>query len=75
MYIGNRAQLDAARETLRDQFDAVWLASPVMGERESRAARCAMALDRPRSFHLSPNRRIFKGGWSVGGKAGDALLA
>lgn len=48
MQIGNRAALDAAREALRDAFDAVWIASPVMGDKEARAVRCAAALDKPR---------------------------
>lgn len=48
MKIGNRKELDAAREALRDQFDAIWLASETIGDRERRAIRCAFALDAPR---------------------------
>ncbi|TIW23125.1 MAG: hypothetical protein E5V63_25530 [Mesorhizobium sp.] len=68
MIVGNRQSLDAARETLRDQFDAVWLASSSVGAKEARAIRCAIKLDAPRLNHLAPNWRIFKGGRSCGGK-------
>lgn len=47
MQIGNRAELDAERNALRDRFDAVWMASESIGDKERRAIRCAMALDRP----------------------------
>lgn len=53
MYIGNRNHLDAARDALRDQFDAVWMAAETIGPREARAIRCAIALDRPRTQHAS----------------------
>ncbi|WP_189521118.1 hypothetical protein [Mesorhizobium sp. M1B.F.Ca.ET.045.04.1.1] len=67
MQIGNRKELDAAREAMRDAFDAVWLSSATIGPKEARAIRCAIALDRPRVFHLAPNWRIFPGGRFVGG--------
>lgn len=75
MQLGNRRELDKAREDLRDAFDAIWLASDTIGPKEHRAIRCAIALDRPRHRHLSPNWRIFPGGRSVGGIEGEPLLA
>lgn len=57
MQLGNRTALDAARESLRDQFDAVWLASDSINAKESRAIKCAMALD-CRAFN--------SGGWIIG---------
>lgn len=47
MQIGNRAELDAERNALRDRFDAVWMASESIGNTERRAIRCAIALDKP----------------------------
>lgn len=58
MQIGNRLALDAARDALRDQFDAVWLASDSIGSKESRAIKCAMSLDRCRNQYGS--------GWIIG---------
>lgn len=66
MKIGNRHELDAAREAMRDAFDAIWLASSTIGPKESRAIRCAIALDKPRLHHASPNWRIFPGGRACG---------
>ncbi|AMX93674.1 MULTISPECIES: hypothetical protein [Mesorhizobium] len=68
MIIGNRKELDTARETLRDQFDAIWLASDIIEAKEARAIRCSIKLDAPRHNHLAPNWRIFPGGRFVGGK-------
>ena len=65
MQIGNRAALDSARETLRDRFDAVWIASTTIGPREERALRCAIALDKP-GHDNSTNWAIFKGGRACG---------
>lgn len=61
MQIGNRQQLDKAREDMRDAFDAIWLASESFGPREVRAVRCALALDKPR-HDSGYNWRIFPGG-------------
>ena len=62
MQIGNRIALDAARESLRDQFDAIWLSSGAFGDKEARAIRCAVALDKPRhsdpcSWRIAPGFR------------------
>lgn len=62
MQLGNRNELDAARDAMRDAFDAVWLASDTIGTKEARAVRCAIKLDQPRLHHASPNWTIFKGG-------------
>ena len=67
MQIGNRKELDRAREYLRDQFDSVWI--NYEGRDDSacrRAMRCAAALDKPRAFHASPNWTIFPGGRMCG---------
>lgn len=61
MQIGNQKELDAARESMRDAFDAVWLASSEIGPKESRAIKCAIALDKPR-HDQGYSWRIFKGG-------------
>lgn len=61
MKLGNRAALDTERETLRDSFDAIWVASTEIGETEARAIRCAIALDKP-SHDNSYNWRILEGG-------------
>lgn len=66
MQIGNRKELDAARETLRDAFDAIWIAAESIGPKESRAIRCAIALDRPGYQHLSPNWLIMPGARACG---------
>jgi hypothetical protein len=66
MQIGNPKALDAAREAMRDAFDAIWLASDKIGPKESRAIKCAIALDRPRIHHNSPNWTIFRGGRACG---------
>lgn len=47
MRIGNRAELDAERNALRDRFDAVWMAADSINDKERRAIRCATALDKP----------------------------
>lgn len=65
MQIGNPAQLDSAREALRDQFDAIWIASESIGPREARAIRCSIALDKPRTAQ-GYNWRIFEGGRACG---------
>lgn len=63
MQIGNRESLDSARDALRDQFDAVWLAAPKAGLREVRAMRCAMKLDHARTHSANGcNWIIFEGG-------------
>lgn len=62
MKLGNPAQLNANRNALRDQFDAVWLASPTMGDKEARAVRCAASLDRPNYEQPGLGWRIFQGG-------------
>jgi hypothetical protein len=65
MQIGNSETLNAERNALRDQFDAVWLASNKISAVEARAIRCALALDKPNmSNHLRANR-IIGNGWSV----------
>lgn len=64
MQIGNPAALEAARNALRDQFDAVWQGSPVLGDTELRAARCAMYLDAPR-YDASGGWRITPGARST----------
>ena len=70
MQAGNRRELDAAREAIRDAFDAIWIASSVKIDdsksKEARAVRCAIALDRPTHFHNSPNWIIFPGGRACG---------
>lgn len=71
MQIGNRKDLDDARNALRDQFDAVWIASAVVGHKEARAIRCALALDAPRFFHDCPNWQILPSG---GGFTGPAVI-
>ncbi|MBE0561835.1 MAG: hypothetical protein IH622_13615 [Ochrobactrum anthropi] len=58
MKIGDRQALDAEREFMRDQFDAVWQASETIGRKEERAIRCAISLDAPRIHHRSPNWTI-----------------
>lgn len=60
MQIGDRKQLDAAREEMRDAFDAVWLTAEEIGPKEARAIRCAAKLDRNPSDNW--NSRIFIGG-------------
>jgi hypothetical protein len=65
MRIGNCSALDAARNNLRDQFDAVWIASETIGTREMRAVRCAGKLDKP-NHDNSTNWRIFNGGMACG---------
>ncbi len=74
MQIGNRKDLDAARNALRDAFDAVWMETEEFGPREKRAVRCALALDNPRVFHLSPNWTILPGG-RVCGQHNAVILA
>lgn len=66
MQIGNRKRLDAEREALRDAFDAIWMASDSIGPKESRAIKCAIALDRPDWQCFSPNWLIFPGGRACG---------
>lgn len=66
MKIGNRATLDAERNALRDQFDAVWLSSDTIGPKEKRAIRCAIALDKPNHEHGRGNWTIFPGGRACG---------
>jgi hypothetical protein len=66
MQLGNRRQLDHERNTLRDQFDAIWLRSTHIGPKEERAIQCAIKLDKPRYQHNSPNWTIFKGGRLIG---------
>lgn len=66
MYVGNRQALDEAREALRDQFDAIWIESDTLGPRETRAVRCAIALDKPGRTQAGWNKTIFPGGWCVG---------
>lgn len=61
MQIGNRQELDAARDAMRDAFDAIWFASDKIGPKESRAIKCALALDKPR-LDSGYNWRIFPGG-------------
>jgi hypothetical protein len=70
MQIGNRKELDAAREAMRDAFDAIWLASDKIGHKESRAIKCALALDKPR-LDSGYNWRIFPGG--CGTPSGDIV--
>lgn len=60
MKIGNRKELDAAREAMRDAFDAVWIAADEIGQKEARAIRCAIALNGKPSPNW--NERIFQGG-------------
>jgi len=66
MQVGNRQELDSAREALRDQFDAIWMQSDSIGRKEERAIRCALALDYPRLHHNSLNWTITKGGRHYG---------
>jgi hypothetical protein len=62
MQIGNRALLDGTRDAMRDAFDAVWMASSVIGDREARALRCATKLDK----HADPYLCTFIGrGWRL----------
>ena len=66
MQIGNRKELDAARNALRDQFDAVWMGCETIGDKERRALHCALALDRPNYHHNRGNWIIFPGGRLTG---------
>ena len=66
MQVGNQTQLDASREALRDAFDAIWMAAESIGPKESRAIKCAIALDQPSWQHISPNWMIFPGGRACG---------
>ncbi|MEN5278089.1 hypothetical protein ABE527_14190 [Brucella sp. TWI432] len=66
MQIGNREDLDNARNAIRDQFDAVWIQAETIGPKEARAIRCALALDRPRLHHNSPNWTISLSGRHCG---------
>ena len=69
MQIGNRQDLDNARNALRDQFDAIWLASDTIGPKEARAIRCATALDKPRIHVSGYNWEILPGGRLCGHNA------
>lgn len=69
MQIGNRKALDDARNALRDQFDAVWLAADTLDTittKEVRAMHCAIRLDKPNYQHNRGNWTIWQGGRGTG---------
>lgn len=65
MQIGNRDHLDTERNTLRDQFDALWLASATIGSKEARAIKCAIKLDEPNHRQSGWHWRITPGARST----------